>query len=57
MSEPKDYHDIPGTYVFDAEQSRSSRSGGTATKWQALPMSMPAALGGVIVRALGICPV
>lgn len=22
MSEPKDYHDIPGTYVFDAEQSR-----------------------------------
>ena len=22
MSEPNDYHDIPGTYVFDAEQSR-----------------------------------
>src|SRR5450759_4159346 len=29
----------------------SSRSGGTATKWEALPMSMPAALGWVIVRA------
>ena len=29
----------------------SSRSGGTATKWAALPMSMPAALGWVIVKA------
>ena len=29
----------------------SSRSGGTATKWDALPMSMPAALGWVIVSA------
>src|ERR1700686_5866027 len=29
----------------------SSRSGGTATKWDALPMSMPAALGCVIVSA------
>src|SRR3989338_4768851 len=29
----------------------SSRSGGTATKWEALPMSMPAAWGWVIVRA------
>ena len=29
----------------------SSRSGGTATKWAALPMSMPAALGWVIVIA------
>ena len=29
----------------------SSRSGGTATKWEALPMSIPAALGWVIVRA------
>lgn len=23
MSESQDYHDIPGTYVFDAEQSRN----------------------------------
>ena len=29
----------------------SSRSGGTATKWAALPISIPAALGWVIVRA------
>src|ERR1700693_1198000 len=29
----------------------SSRSGGTATKWEALPISIPAALGWVIVRA------
>src|ERR1700674_3104301 len=29
----------------------SSRSGGTATKWDALPISIPAALGWVIVRA------
>src|ERR1700674_217977 len=29
----------------------SSRSGGTATKWEPLPMSMPAALGCVIVSA------
>ena len=30
----------------------SSRSGGTATKCEALPMSMPAALGWVMVRAI-----
>ena len=34
----------------------SSRSGGTATKCEALPISIPAALGWVIVRAARVLP-
>ncbi|CAE6873442.1 hypothetical protein R69658_08266 [Paraburkholderia aspalathi] len=37
--------------LANSRTGSSSRSGGTATKWDALPMSMPAALGWVIVSA------
>ena len=40
----------PPVKLENSRTGSSSRSGGTATKWLALPMSIPAALGWVITR-------
>ena len=62
---PKSVDDIKELVAFvsrknaegGARYSLSARSGGTATKWDRLPMSMPAAWGCVIVRAGRVRPV